>query len=123
MPGSAHRSIPATSVDSPKRGTPAPKVSTNTDDAQSRLGRLQERLRRLRQGGSSQVITMRPPSDPTKLADELELVGAKINTLATELRVVPLDDPQTVERTMNYLQECYATLARAVEDRPHWSRA
>ena len=82
---------------------------------------LQQRLQRIRR--ESRVP--RPiPTDLDGLADELELLGAKVNTLAVELRVAPTADSATVARTMRYLEECYQLLATAIEpETPRWSRA
>lgn len=108
----------APSADSVKTSTPRSRASTST--VRQRLLKLRDRLQRLR-SHPPEVTSLPRPADYDGLADVLDLIGAKVMTLALELRTVP--DPTTIEHTMAALQECYITLAQAVEPDPRWSRA
>jgi hypothetical protein len=109
----------APSAGSAKASTPRSKASTYT--VRQRLQQLRSRLQRLRSQPPALTTTLPRPADYDGLADVLDLIGAKVMTLALELRTVP--DPATIEHTMAALQECYITLATAVEPDPRWSRA
>lgn len=118
MPASTTPTPRAPSAASPHTSTHLSRASTST--IRQRLLRLRDRLHRLR-SRPPELTSLPRPADYDGLADVLDLIGAKVMTLALELRTVP--DPTTIEHTMAALQECYITLAQAVEPDPRWSRA
>ena len=118
MPAPMTPTRPAPSADSPSRAIRPPKASTPT--LRQRLLRLKDKLRHLRSHPA--VVTLPRPADYDGLADVLDLIGAKVMTLALELRTAP-GDPAAIEHTMTALQDCYITLAQAVEPDSRWSRA
>jgi hypothetical protein len=118
MPASPTPTRRAPSADSLPKDTRPARASTPT--LRQRLLRLKEKLRRLRSHPA--VVTLPRPADSDGLADVLDLIGAKVMTLALELRTAP-GDPATIEHTMTALQDCYITLAQAVEPETRWSRA
>lgn len=88
------------------------------------LSRLHQKLRLLRRETPMHSQPKAEEPDLGAIANELELIGAKANTLAVELRHAANTDGQATVAVMGYLEECYTALAKAVgPDRPRWSRA